>query len=54
MAVSTLSNARLIEIFRQLDALAATNRRYSKINDAYDRVCTEMERRGIVLATVAA
>jgi hypothetical protein len=54
MAIATLSNSRLIEVFRQLDALNATNKRYSKINDAYDRVCTELERRGIVLATVAA
>jgi hypothetical protein len=53
MAVRTLSNSRLVEIFRQLDSLSATNRRYSKITEAYDRVCTELERRGIQLAALA-
>jgi hypothetical protein len=53
MAVRTLSNSRLIDIFRQLDALALNTKQYSKITDAYDRVCTELERRGIALASLA-
>ena len=53
-ATRTLTTERLIALFRQLDALTDTQKRYSKIVEAYDRICTELERRGIDIAQVAA
>lgn len=52
MAIKTLSTPRLLDIFRQLDRLNVTARPFSKIATAYDQVCTELERRGIALATI--
>lgn len=52
-AARTIPTPRLITLFRQLDALTDTQKRYSRIVEAYDRVCSELERRGIDLAGIA-
>ena len=52
-ATRTIPTQRLIDLFRQLDALTDTQKRYSRIVEAYDRVCTELERRGYSVAALA-
>lgn len=53
-AARTIPTQRLITLFRQLDALTDTQKRYSRIVEAYDRICTELERRGYCVADLAA
>jgi hypothetical protein len=52
-ATRTIPTSRLIALFRQIDALTDTQKHYSRIQEAYDRVCTELESRGYSVAALA-
>ena len=52
-ATRTIPTNRLIDLFRQLDGLTDTQRHYSRIQEAYNRVCDELEARGYSVAALA-